>query len=107
MKPSNRDWVGDESQYQCSCHQCRQTFFGHKHRIVCRTCLQQHMANDLANTLNMLEHYGFVAVVNPTVTPLQPTGGGHTVEVRPARGHYHPSEMLADILLTTHTRKET
>lgn len=39
-----KDWVTDYSQengmYQNRCIICKETFFGHKHRTVCKTCAE-------------------------------------------------------------------
>ena len=42
LASSVRDWPEDfeheNGNYVCKCCECKLTFFGHKRRVVCKTC---------------------------------------------------------------------
>lgn len=44
LEPSARDWKEDfqheNGNYICLCVKCKNTFFGHKRRMICRACMK-------------------------------------------------------------------
>lgn len=45
VKASNRDWTEDfereNGNYTCKCARCKETFNGHKRRVLCKVCDKQ------------------------------------------------------------------